>query len=274
MVAIAQLRTRVAVGVAALTAVGVPLWNYEWTRWPVGSVLSAVATDEMIGALLGGPPPRRQRAFHCALAALQLGAALGYGLAGLCAAAFCTYASVMAVAMSGAASGATAPSRAALSDACAACFAHAAVGLPFAHAGLVARGTHGVARVFLVLAATVAGENAALLAGTQLGGPHLAPALSPNKRVSGLAAQVLGSAAVVAACGGWAGIGGAGRPPLALTGAAIGAASAAGDLAESWVKRCVRVKDMGSVLPATGGFMDRLDGLLWAYPAAALLFSL
>jgi len=42
--------------------------------------------------------------------------------------------------------------------------------------------------------------------------------------------------------------------------------SSIGDLAESFIKRCFRLKDMGSYLPGTGGILDRLDGVLFNLP--------
>jgi phosphatidate cytidylyltransferase len=51
------------------------------------------------------------------------------------------------------------------------------------------------------------------------------------------------------------------------------AASTAGDLAESMVKRELGIKDMSSILPGHGGVMDRLDSIVFASPVAFVLFS-
>ena len=53
--------------------------------------------------------------------------------------------------------------------------------------------------------------------------------------------------------------------------ATLSIVSQAGDLFESWVKRRFRVKDSSALIPGHGGLLDRLDGLLWAAPVAALL---
>jgi phosphatidate cytidylyltransferase len=56
-----------------------------------------------------------------------------------------------------------------------------------------------------------------------------------------------------------------------LVAAALGVLAQAGDLFESWIKRRFHVKDSSSLIPGHGGLLDRLDGVLSAAPAAALL---
>ncbi|MCL1593027.1 MAG: phosphatidate cytidylyltransferase [Actinomycetia bacterium] len=106
-------------------------------------------------------------------------------------------------------------------------------------------------------------------AGRALGRTPLAPWVSPKKTVEGLVAGV-----VVAL-----GIGAALHfvEPFELTsGLALGLSVALlapiGDLAMSAAKRSLGLKDMGSVLPGHGGFLDRIDGLLFVIPAAWIIF--
>lgn len=134
--------------------------------------------------------------------------------------------------------------------------------------GDAAAGRWNVLFLFLVVWASDIG---AYLAGRRLGGPKLAPAISPNKTWSGAAgglvsAMVVGlAAAVVMAPGGLP----VGR--VLLVAAVLGLLAQVGDLFESWLKRRFRVKDSSALIPGHGGLLDRLDGVLAAAPAAALL---
>ena len=134
---------------------------------------------------------------------------------------------------------------------------------------------------WLVLAAMAIvwiADSAAYFTGRAFGRRKLAPYVSPGKSwegvYGGLAAVGLYALALVpvASGGGFRSI----ESPLAIifwiAGAvALAALSVVGDLYESLLKRHAGVKDSGRVLPGHGGVLDRIDALLAAMPAAALL---
>ncbi len=130
--------------------------------------------------------------------------------------------------------------------------------------------------VFLPLAVTWVSDSLAMGGGSLVGGPKLAPVLSPNKTWAGAISGTLG-AVLLAPLYGLLLL----RPSgieiawwlLGLFGLAISLMGQVGDVAESLFKRQVGVKDSGSFFPGHGGVLDRFDSLYWAIPTAAALLS-
>jgi len=122
-------------------------------------------------------------------------------------------------------------------------------------------GDCGVAVVLVLFAMVWSADTAAYFAGRGIGGPKLAPRLSPNKTWAGLFGAVAGGGAAGLVAGLVLGHG-AGR--LLLIGALIGAVEQMGDLFESAAKRRFGVKDSGRIIPGHGGVLDRVDGLMAA----------
>ena len=125
----------------------------------------------------------------------------------------------------------------------------------------------GLPALLWILALVVAVDSGAFAAGRTIGGPKLAPRISPNKTWAGLGGGVVGAIAV-----GWATaeILGLPRPgPLMLASACMALVEQAGDLAESGFKRRFGVKDSSQLIPGHGGLLDRLDGFLAVALAAA-----
>lgn len=128
----------------------------------------------------------------------------------------------------------------------------------------------GLAVIVWLVASVWATDTGAFLAGSRLGGPRLAPRLSPRKTWSGLAGGVASAAAVGAVCalaldGLAAALGAAGHWALAaLAGAGLALVAQGGDLLESALKRRVGAKDASAIIPGHGGLLDRADGLLAA----------
>ena len=117
-----------------------------------------------------------------------------------------------------------------------------------------------VVAVLFLLVVVWCSDIGAYVAGRLVGGPRLAPAVSPGKTwagaVGGLVAAVVGGLLVTRVSAWWA-----------AAAAVLGVASQLGDLGESVMKRHYGVKDSGWLIPGHGGLLDRLDGLM----AAAVL---
>jgi phosphatidate cytidylyltransferase len=132
-------------------------------------------------------------------------------------------------------------------------------------------GIEGELRVLLIVVAVVATDIGAYFAGRSIGGPKIAPKISPSKTWAGL----------------FGGMFAAGLPFLGIVvwnwdssvffddfphwfwilapfvvGGLFAVVAQAGDFFESWMKRRAGVKDSGNLLPGHGGLFDRVDGLL------------
>jgi phosphatidate cytidylyltransferase len=125
----------------------------------------------------------------------------------------------------------------------------------------------GLWALLWLLVVVWATDTAAYAAGRLLGGPRLAPAISPAKTWSGLIGGMLG-AALVAMATTWI-IGSTRLAQAAGLGAALAVVAQLGDLFESALKRRAGIKDSGRSIPGHGGLLDRVDGLLFAAPALA-----
>ncbi len=120
-----------------------------------------------------------------------------------------------------------------------------------------------------LLALVWATDIGAFVVGRSIGGPRLAPRVSPGKTWSGLAGGIVSGAGVGAAAAIASGTGSA--LGLAAISAVLAVVAQIGDLAESAVKRRFGVKDSGRIIPGHGGVLDRLDGVLAVAPAVALV---
>jgi phosphatidate cytidylyltransferase len=112
-------------------------------------------------------------------------------------------------------------------------------------------------------------DTAAYMVGRRVGGPRLAPSISPGKTWSGLGGGVIG-AGLASVLTYWA-LDVGRLVHAAGLGALFAVLAQLGDLAESALKRRAGVKDSGSLIPGHGGVLDRVDGLLLTAPALALL---
>ncbi|WP_294045169.1 phosphatidate cytidylyltransferase [Sphingomonas sp.] len=110
----------------------------------------------------------------------------------------------------------------------------------------------------------------AYFAGRFIGGPKLAPRVSPNKTWAGLIGGMAAATLFAFFLHGFAGL----PLLLALTTPVLATLAQGGDLFESWLKRRAGKKDSGNLLPGHGGVLDRLDGLVPVAPVAALLVLL
>ena len=120
----------------------------------------------------------------------------------------------------------------------------------------------GALAVLVFLSLVWASDIGAYCFGRLIGGPRLFVKVSANKTWAGAFGGLLASMLTGYSAGVFIGVGEA--VMLSLWGGVISIATQAGDFLESAIKRRYNLKDMGSLLPGHGGFLDRVDGLIVA----------
>lgn len=142
--------------------------------------------------------------------------------------------------------------------------------------------------LLLVFAVSPLCDTMAYFVGSALRGKKLCPDISPNKTISGAIGGIVGgaiggvavyffsnwlySAGVLAGEAFTVGALWSDVIIFIVAGALFAALTELGDLAESVIKRKLGIKDMGKLFPGHGGMMDRIDGLSFVSPVAALIF--
>jgi len=142
------------------------------------------------------------------------------------------------------------------------------IGFALAHAVMLRGLPHGQGIVIDVLVGTFLGDTGAYLGGRMFGQRPLAPEISPNKTVEGLAIGMVCAILGVwfaSRYQGWL----PGKHALVL---GLGVAPI-GDLFESFVKREAGTKDTGRLFGAHGGALDRLDAVLFAAVVGYYIWS-
>lgn len=138
------------------------------------------------------------------------------------------------------------------------------VGYLGSHFVLLRDAANGRDWALLAIFATFATDTFSYFVGRLIGRTKITPAISPGKTLEGSLAGFAGGVGTVLVLN-WALDAGAGAEiiPLALL---LPLAAELGDLAESLIKRGAGVKDASRVIPGHGGFLDRLDSLLFTVP--------
>lgn len=132
-----------------------------------------------------------------------------------------------------------------------------------------------VSVVLGVLAVVIATDTGAYFSGRSIGGPKIAPRISPSKTWAGLIGGMI-AAGLVSFGFFYSNVGDRAFSIMGLGALAIGAGLAilaqCGDFFESWLKRRARMKDSSNLIPGHGGILDRVDGLLPVAIAAGILW--
>ena len=144
------------------------------------------------------------------------------------------------------------------------------IGLLFAVLGMIYDLKHGRDFVLYTLIATWVADTSAYFVGKYFGKNLLAPNISPKKTIEGAVGSIIITAAVFGLL--------ISMPVLqtaerVIFGVCLAVAAMAGDLFESFLKRRAGIKDSGQILPGHGGFLDRVDSLLFAGLSSLVLLK-
>jgi len=145
------------------------------------------------------------------------------------------------------------------------------IGVALAHAVLLRELPDGKDLIINVMVGTFVGDTGAYLGGRMFGRTPLAPSISPNKTVEGLAIGAVAAILGVFVAGfyeDWLS-----NADALILGAVIAVAAPVGDLFESYLKRDAGTKDTGVVFGAHGGALDRLDAVLFSVVATYYVWS-
>lgn len=158
-----------------------------------------------------------------------------------------------------------------LRDVSASLFVLVWIAVPGSLGAMLSDGDFGAQRVVALIVLVVCSDIGGYVAGVLFGKHPMVPAISPKKSWEGFAGSLLfaivGGALVVSLLFHddiWKGI---------LLGILTVFTATLGDLVESQVKRDLGIKDMGTLLPGHGGFMDRLDSVLPSAVVVWIIFT-
>ena len=131
---------------------------------------------------------------------------------------------------------------------------------------LIRRGVDGESYIIMIIAANALCDTFAYYTGRSIGKTPLAPSISPGKTVEGFIGGAIGATLSAVAMAYLL------LPAIPLIhalsiGLICGFIGPVGDLFESSIKRKMGVKDSGNIIPGHGGFLDRVDSLMFTSPA-------
>lgn len=126
----------------------------------------------------------------------------------------------------------------------------------------------GMGTLLWILFIVWATDTGGYVFGRRIGGPKLAPRISPKKTWAGLLGGAF-SAALVGVATAFL-VNPEALPALILFSGLLAVVEQISDLTESYVKRRFGVKDSGHIIPGHGGVLDRVDGLVLTAPLVAL----